>query len=103
MTDDNSRWQEVDALFEAALDLPPHERRAFLDARCPSPELRARVEALLEAEARSAPFLERRRLVLRALDRALSGDERALSGEERAGDHGAGEDEEEEETGGATR
>lgn len=71
MDDDNLAWRKVDALFEGALDLPPAERRAFLDARCPNPEIRARVEALLDAEVRSAPFLRRRRLVARALARAL--------------------------------
>ncbi len=41
-----------EALFERALSVPPEERAAFLDRACAdNPELRARVEALLAADA----------------------------------------------------
>jgi tetratricopeptide (TPR) repeat protein len=36
-------------LFDAALALPPGERAAFLDAQCPDPQARARLERLLVA------------------------------------------------------
>jgi len=38
-------------LFEAALALAPAARAAFLDAQCPDPTVRARVESLLRADA----------------------------------------------------
>ena len=38
-------------LFESALALEPAARAAFLDAQCPDPALRARVESLLRADA----------------------------------------------------
>jgi serine/threonine-protein kinase len=45
--------QRVRALFDQAADLPPADRRAFLDACCPDdPDLRARVEQLLACDAR---------------------------------------------------
>jgi len=45
-------WAEIDAILDAALDLDPADRPAFLDARCPDPEIRARVERLIaSAEA----------------------------------------------------
>ena len=38
-------------LFESALALAPSARAAFLDAQCPDPAVRARVESLLRADA----------------------------------------------------
>ncbi len=53
------RWQEVDALFRAALERPPEERRALLDeARNRDPELVSHVVDLLRAADESASFLE---------------------------------------------
>ena len=49
MSDPEDRWRELDALMPL-LDLPPDERAAFLDAKCP-PELRARVDALLRVQS----------------------------------------------------
>ena len=43
------RWQEVKALFEAALDRPPSDRAAFLGAAAIDPETRREVESLLAA------------------------------------------------------
>ncbi|HET9317356.1 MAG TPA: serine/threonine-protein kinase [Vicinamibacteria bacterium] len=56
MTDPRDRWRVVDALFDAALDLPPRDRPAFLDANCP-PELRTRVDALIASSSRIDTFL----------------------------------------------
>lgn len=51
-------WNELDRLFDAALDRPPDERPAFLDRVCDDrPSLRAELESLLEAEAASSSFL----------------------------------------------
>ena len=43
------RWQEVKALFEAALERPPSDRAAFLAAVAADPETRREVESLLSA------------------------------------------------------
>ena len=55
---DPERWHEVDRLFEAALDRPPAERPAFLDAACAGDTaLRGEVERLLAADEEGAGFL----------------------------------------------
>ena len=47
-------WQRIEALFEAAEDLPAEEREAFLDRECGSDRrLRDRVAALLAAELKA--------------------------------------------------
>jgi len=46
-------------LFEQVLALPAAERGAFLDARCPDPELRARIERMVAADADDDVVLER--------------------------------------------
>jgi eukaryotic-like serine/threonine-protein kinase len=57
---DAERWRELDRVFEAALDCPPGERTAFLEAACAGdPVLRREVERLLAADAREAVFLDR--------------------------------------------
>jgi tetratricopeptide (TPR) repeat protein len=43
--------QSLRDLFEAAIELAPAARAAFLDQRCADPSLRARVERLLHADA----------------------------------------------------
>jgi Protein kinase domain len=46
------RWRRVEAVFEAAADLPDGERRALLDRECgDDADLRAQVESLLESAA----------------------------------------------------
>jgi serine/threonine protein kinase/tetratricopeptide (TPR) repeat protein len=52
--------QQEEALFDAARNLSdPLARRAFLDQACAAdPELRARIEALLEAEAEAENFFQ---------------------------------------------
>ena len=57
------RWAQVEPLFDAALDLPPSERPAYLDEACSGdPALRATLDRLLDASdsddgllGRSAP------------------------------------------------
>ena len=44
---DNDRWQEIDELFEAALELQAAQRDAFLSERCSSADVRVHVERLL--------------------------------------------------------
>lgn len=51
-------WNELDRLFDEALDRAPDEREAFLDEVCAErPSLRSELESLLEAEAESPGFL----------------------------------------------
>lgn len=53
------RWQQVEAIFEAALELPVAARAGFLDTECGGdPELRRQVEALLAQDAAAGTFLE---------------------------------------------
>jgi non-specific serine/threonine protein kinase len=52
------RWRRVEAVLDAALDLPAERVAAFLDDACHGDgELRAQVETLLEADARGDAFL----------------------------------------------
>jgi len=54
----DNREQSVEELFGAALDLPVERRAAFLDEACRElPEIRRRVEALLEENDRLGSFL----------------------------------------------
>ncbi|MES1245603.1 MAG: serine/threonine-protein kinase [Acidobacteriota bacterium] len=62
---DVERWNEIDALFEKALGLPPGERADFLDRACGDDRgLRDAVERLIEADESAKTFLERPPLVL---------------------------------------
>ena len=55
----SERWYQIEALFDAVLDLDVTERTAYLDAACADdPALRGDVEALLAAEASAPAFLE---------------------------------------------
>jgi tetratricopeptide (TPR) repeat protein/tRNA A-37 threonylcarbamoyl transferase component Bud32 len=55
----SARWTQAKAIFEAALDLAPAERDAYVAETCgPDAELRADVEALLVADDSSSDFLE---------------------------------------------
>jgi serine/threonine protein kinase/WD40 repeat protein len=55
---DPERWHQVDRLFAEALDRPPAERPAFLDAACAGDSaLRQEVERLLAADAEGTEFL----------------------------------------------
>ena len=53
-------WRRIEQLLDAALDLPPAERDAFLSDACGGDAvLRLEVQSLLDASERSAEFLER--------------------------------------------
>jgi serine/threonine protein kinase len=53
------RWQQIEQLLDAALELPSNRRSAFLDSACVADaELRAEVERLLRACEESEDFLE---------------------------------------------
>ena len=53
------RWLRVEPILDRALELPPAARASFLDEACADDSgLRADAEALLDAERRSASFLE---------------------------------------------
>ena len=51
------RWTRVEELFHAALGLADHEREAFLAAHCGDVDIRAEVDRLLVAHARTRGFL----------------------------------------------
>src|SRR5947209_7822622 len=54
----DSRWQQIEHLFEAAHSLAPADRGAFLMRTAPQdPELRAEVESLLRAADEQTSFL----------------------------------------------
>ena len=54
----SERWQQINVLLDAVLDLPPGEQQAYLDLHCPDAELRREVGSLLEAHDEARSFLE---------------------------------------------
>ena len=55
--DPAGRWQRIDELFYAALDLPPHSRLQFLQQACgPDLELLNEVESLLNSSEQTLGF-----------------------------------------------
>src|SRR5690606_8373723 len=56
---DPDRWERLQALFHEALDRAPSERESFLDEHCGDAELRADVQALLDADEGAASVLDR--------------------------------------------
>ena len=53
------RWQKIEAVFQAAIDLPKHERISFLQAECgPDDELRLEVERPLASDESAEEFIE---------------------------------------------
>ena len=59
MDESRERFREIDRLFDAALDLEPSERDAFLETACSSDAgARERIRALLNAHERSSAFLK---------------------------------------------
>ena len=55
-----NNWQRIEALFYAALDQPPSERKSFLDRTCGDDlPLRKEVESLLEASEKTSGFLQK--------------------------------------------
>jgi serine/threonine protein kinase len=54
------RWARIEQLLDAALDLPPDERRGFLERECPDdPAMRIEALEILEAGEAPAPLLDR--------------------------------------------
>jgi hypothetical protein len=51
-------WRDVKDVLAQALTLPKEARRAFLDAKCPSPEFRLEVETYLRLVSEAPDFLE---------------------------------------------
>jgi serine/threonine-protein kinase len=52
------RWNQVEAVYHAALEQDPAERKAFLDDNCPDGEVRREVESLLQHEETGERLLE---------------------------------------------
>ena len=53
------RWQEIEEVFQAAVEMPPPERAPYLDDRCGNdPELRNEVMKLLASDDSAADFIE---------------------------------------------
>jgi serine/threonine-protein kinase len=53
------RWKKIDDLVQAALDLKPEVRPAFLDSKCRGdPNLRREVESLIAHQKNASSFLE---------------------------------------------
>lgn len=52
------RWQQINTLLDAVLDLPPGEQQAYLGVHCPDPALRREVQSLLQAHGEAQSFLE---------------------------------------------
>ena len=53
------RWQQVNGLFEQALELPANERSAFLERACAADdEVRHEVESLLKSHAEAGAFID---------------------------------------------
>ena len=44
-------WEQIERLYNDAIDLPADARKAFLDQACPAAAVRAEVESLIEADA----------------------------------------------------
>jgi TolB-like protein/Tfp pilus assembly protein PilF len=54
-----SRWRQVEELFDSVVEMEPERREPFLAAACASdPELRQEVEALIACHERAESFLE---------------------------------------------
>src|ERR1041385_2517107 len=57
---DTARWEQIQALFHRAADLPLAAQRAFVETECGGdPALAAEVLALLEEDARGSSLLDR--------------------------------------------
>jgi len=56
---DPQRWKQIDELLDAAFELEPGQRRAFLDQACAGDEaLREEIEKLLASDERARSFIE---------------------------------------------
>jgi serine/threonine protein kinase len=53
------RWQQVDEIFQAAIELDPPQRAAFLDTSCAGDEeLRSEVESLISCDEQGLSFID---------------------------------------------
>src|SRR5437764_2121850 len=53
------RWQQVEYVLQAALDLPPHERSSFLDETCAGDkQMKAEAASLIDAYNQAGDFIE---------------------------------------------
>ena len=53
------RWQQINDLFQSAVERPPQERTAFLEEACHGDEhLRREVESLIACDERAENFIE---------------------------------------------
>jgi len=56
---DSSRWQRIEELFQASVDLPSDQREAFLNEMCGDDrQLREEVESLLSRVSPESPLIE---------------------------------------------
>jgi serine/threonine protein kinase/Tol biopolymer transport system component len=75
------RYRQINALTDAALQMRPDQRAAFLDGVCGSDhELRQQIDALIEADSRTNDFLEKPLLEELASDMAARPSSRDLAG-----------------------
>src|SRR5262245_14521547 len=78
------RWQRIDDLFQAAVELAAEQRPAFLDEACAGDKaLRIRVEAMLASDAQDWDLIEKTALEVAAP--LLADDQPQLSPGERIG------------------
>src|SRR2546423_1548103 len=74
----SERWRQVDGLLQAALDLAPEKRRAFLDKACASdPTLRGEVESLIASYEKAGSFIEQPAIEVDA--KVIAGSKKASS------------------------
>lgn len=52
------RWQQIDQLFDAVLEIPKERRLEFLSEKCGDEELKNEVLSLLEAQEKAEKFME---------------------------------------------
>ena len=77
----SDRWETIQELLGAALELEPTQRSAFLKEACGDDETVCReVEALLAAHGKAGSFLERPALGLAAQAQAAETPSRSLFG-----------------------
>jgi hypothetical protein len=56
-----ARWEQIEQLYQAALERPPDERKSFLDVACDGDQtVRQEVESLLAYDERAAHFITTR-------------------------------------------
>jgi hypothetical protein len=66
----NGRWQEIERLYNSALERRPEERAAYLNEICHDESLRKEVESLLACQSEAKGFIESPALEAAAWDLA---------------------------------